>query len=128
MKEKSKMPGPIYNPDDLHSSPGWKMGSSKRDTLGKDNYIPGPGNYEPASTISEGPAYGFGGRHPMKDYRDAPGPGAYKPTLSYTKESAPGCKMGSGARNTYDTKQASKIPGPGSYSSPARPSTTGGAV
>ena len=58
----------------------WGFGSEARDgSPGKSrNISPGPGTYEAASRLGEGPKYGAGERlSPNKDKMNTPAPGSY---------------------------------------------------
>ena len=61
-------------------SPNVKFGTSTRQTMGKDNGLPGPGNYTVRDKNS-GPSYKMGGKFGSKT-NDLPGPGEYDPSIT----------------------------------------------
>lgn len=42
-------------------------------------------------------------------------PGSYNPSTTFTKQSAPTCRIGSETRKIFDDKKMMTVPGPGNY-------------
>jgi len=87
--DKTKVPGPgAYDQDSRirnQASPGYRVGTAKRDGLYNSSETPGPGTYavRPGSAFNResGPKYGFGtaNRDDINGMsRTLPGPGAYQ--------------------------------------------------
>lgn len=63
-----------------------RIGSSTRRPLNDNNDAPGPGTYDIASKVGEGPKYRIlGDKYEPGNTQFVPGPGAYNPTESATK-------------------------------------------
>jgi hypothetical protein len=81
---KNNIPGPgSYEPKETttkESSPGFRLGTSKRNGSITPDTIPGPGTYQAKSTfISKTPAvFGTGKRPELSKPSQAPGPGSYE--------------------------------------------------
>lgn len=81
---KNTIPGPgTYQPKETstrETSPGYRLGTSKRNGAIIPNAVPGPGSYQAKSTLeNKTPAvFGTGKRPELSKPSQAPGPGSYE--------------------------------------------------
>lgn len=124
--DKTRVPGPgsyeqtskIQN----IASPGYRIGSAKRDGLYKDSTTPGPGSYgtRPTSAFNKesGPKYGFGtaNRDELAGMsRTLPGPGAYEHKGMFESPVKGGGASIVPRRPDSAIFSAGRTPGPGAY-------------
>ena len=117
-EERNGSPGPgAYNHDTfgtvLQRSPQPLMGTSKRDDLHTQSMkeLPGPGQYEPDEKL-KGPKWGFGTQSRGKETANmTPAPGSY----NFQSTLDPRGYSMSGKHPDNTLREASAVPGPGSY-------------
>ena len=106
-----------YNPDYTkvkYATPGVNFGSPSKNKPMGDSSMPGPGQYDAATTVgTEGPGYTIKGRYNDPRGDQKPGPGNYNPKDEYVRHGTPGTVMGSGQRSKFGAKGDG--PGPGNY-------------
>jgi Sperm-tail PG-rich repeat len=78
---------------------------------------PGPGQYEPPSTIGkDAPLISMKGRNREPSLIDSPGPGTYDANEKGVKSSLIGYRLGTSTRDQSTSKSNKAwVPGPGSY-------------
>jgi len=124
INDKTKVPGPgAYEQDSKimsQTSPGFRVGTAKRDGLYRNSETPGPGMYgvRPTSAFNRdsGPKYAFGtaGRDELNAMsRTLPGPGAYDNKGIFESPSK-GATIGS-RRPDSAMFTSGRYPGPGAY-------------
>ena len=100
------------------------MPKSKRDGpgegIGGPGSSPGPGYYNPASSMAGGPKITIPGGKTRDKPGETPGPGSYSLESNFIKDKSPGYTMGRVKdRNSYLPKAAGigkdYVPGPGEY-------------
>ena len=95
-----------------------RMGSSKRGTLSQDVNTPGPGAYQQAAKLGEGPKYGLRPKTAVVKREEVPGPGQYSPSKNPVNARPPSAAFGKGQRNGAPVG-SKEVPGPGSYMNPS---------
>jgi len=115
-KERQAVPGPgNYEPKLILKNSNIKIGTSVRSPLSSTKNTPGPGTYDYAPKVGEGPKHIISPRREgdFTTMKYVPGPGAYNPSVSLVKDHNPAVKMGTSNRaDLYGSKTA---PGPGQY-------------
>lgn len=116
--EQRQKPGPgTYDPNEGFQSgspPKYRFGTALRKTMGNGNDTPGPGNYDNARKIGEGPEYVMGIKTATSTKNAfIPGPGAYDPSDNFSKANT--SKIGIGTANRTGLYRSNDNPGSGAY-------------
>lgn len=115
-KDNRGGPGPgMYNTDYSKRGPAWRIGTSDRSRMIKNENTPGVGQYTLSSGFGQGPKYSL---RPKTYYDEAknlngPGPGNYNPNFNSVYRSNERYTM---RPKTADVKGNKVVPGPGNYS------------
>ena len=126
-KAKMNDPGPgNYNVDKTKKDDyKYSFGTKGASDIGKDNKVPGPGNYDQSSKITiesvKASKFGTGQRSSVEKAggKIVPGPGTHSPDFTALKSKAPNFGFGSEQRKAGDVERKKFVPGAGTYSIPS---------